>query len=114
MLGETIIKGGLAMCVKCKGTGLFCQEKMDISIHNALSIAGLQLSKKLWPDLSLEAGMRVNAVKINRSGVYYLINTVAPTNHALKARFDTYGSVIIVGLTLGVVSLMRLVLSWVQ
>ena len=58
--------------------------------------------------------MRIDAVKINRSGVYYLINTVAPTNHALKAKFDTYGSVIVVGLTLGVVSLVRFVLGWVQ
>jgi hypothetical protein len=58
--------------------------------------------------------MRINAVKINRSPVYYLINTVAPTNHALRAKFDTYGSVIVVGLFLGIVSLVRLVLGWVQ
>jgi len=30
-------------------------------------------------------GMRIDAVKINRSGVYYLINTIAPIKHALKA-----------------------------
>jgi hypothetical protein len=58
--------------------------------------------------------VRADAIKINRSAVYYLINTVAPINHALKARFDTYGSVIVVGLTLGIVSLVRLVLGWVQ
>ena len=34
--------------------------------------------------------------KINRSGVYYLINTVTPINHALKAEFDAFGSVIVV------------------
>ena len=54
--------------------------------------------------------MRVDAVKINRSGVYYLINTVAPINHELKAEFDAIGSVIVVGLFLGIVSLVRFVL----
>jgi len=58
--------------------------------------------------------MRMDAVKINRSGVYYLINTVAPINHALKAELDTIGSVIVVGLFLGIVSLVRFVLGWVQ
>ena len=58
--------------------------------------------------------MRVDAVKINRSGVYYLINTVAPINHALKAEVDAFGSVIVVGMFLGIVSLMRFVLVWVQ
>ena len=59
-------------------------------------------------------GMRIDAVKINRSGVYYLINTVTPINHALKAEFDAFGSVIVVGLFLGIVSLVRFVLVWVQ
>ena len=58
--------------------------------------------------------MRMDAVKINRSGVYYLINTVAPINHALKAELDTIGSVIVVGLFLGIVSLVRFLLGWVQ
>ena len=58
--------------------------------------------------------MRMDAVKINRSSVYYLINTVAPINHALKAEFDAFGSVIVVGLFLGIVSLVRFVLGWVQ
>jgi hypothetical protein len=39
--------------------------------------------------------MRIDAVKINRSGVYYLINTVAPINHAFKAEFDAFGSMIV-------------------
>jgi hypothetical protein len=59
-------------------------------------------------------GMRIDAVKINRSGVYYLINTVTPINHALKAEFDAFGSVIVVGLFLEIVSLVRFVLVWVQ
>ena len=58
--------------------------------------------------------MRMDAVKINRSSVYYLINTVAPINHALKAELDTIGSVIVVGLFLGIVSLVRFILGWVQ
>jgi hypothetical protein len=58
--------------------------------------------------------MRVDAIKIHRSTVYYLINPVAPINHALKAKFDTCGSVLVVGLTVGVVSLVRLALGWVH
>jgi hypothetical protein len=56
--------------------------------------------------------MRLDTGKVNRSGVYYLINTVAPINHALKAELDAFGSVIVVVLLLGVVSLVRLVLGW--
>jgi hypothetical protein len=58
--------------------------------------------------------MRLDMGKVNRSGVYYLINTVTPINHALKAEIDAFGSVIVVGLVLGIVSLMRFVLVWVQ
>ena len=56
--------------------------------------------------------MRLDVGKVNRSGVYYLINTVTPINHASKAGFDAFGSVIVVVLLLGVVSLVRLVLGW--
>jgi hypothetical protein len=55
--------------------------------------------------------MRVYANEIHRSAVYHLISTVIPINHALKAKLDTYGSVIVVGLTVGMVTLMRLVLG---
>jgi hypothetical protein len=58
--------------------------------------------------------MRGYANEIHRSAVYYLINTVTPINHVLKAKLDIYGSVIVVGLTLGVVSLVRLALGWVH
>ena len=58
--------------------------------------------------------MRVDAIKIHRSAVYYLITTATPINHVLKAKLDTYGSVIVVGLIVGVVSLVRLVLGWVH
>jgi len=87
---------------------------MNLILRKHLSLAELQLSKKLWPDLSFKARMRIDAIKINRSAVYYLINTVAPINHVLKAKFDAFGSVIVVGLFLGIVSLMRFVLGWVQ
>jgi hypothetical protein len=58
--------------------------------------------------------MRVYANEIHRSAVYYLISTVTPINHAFKAKLDTYGSVIVVGLTLGIVTLVRLVLGCVH
>ena len=51
--------------------------------------------------------MRLDMGKVNRSGVYYLINTVTPINHSLKAELDAFGSVIVVVLLLGVVSLVR-------
>ncbi len=56
--------------------------------------------------------MRRDAGKVNRSGVYYLINTVTPINHASKAGMDIFGSVIVVVLLLGIVSLVRLILGW--
>jgi hypothetical protein len=56
--------------------------------------------------------MKAYVGKVNRSSVYYLINTVVPINHALKAEFDAFGSVLVVVLSLGVVSLARLALGW--
>jgi len=56
--------------------------------------------------------MRLDMGKVHRSGVYYLINTVTPINHASKAEFDAFGSVIVVVLLLGIVSLVRMVLGW--
>ncbi len=58
--------------------------------------------------------MRMDMGKVNRSGIYYLINTVTPINHVSKAEFDAFGSVIVVGLLLGMVSLVRFALGWVQ
>jgi len=49
--------------------------------------------------------------RVSRSGFYYLINTVAPINHLLKAEFDAIGSVIVVSLLMGVVALVRMVLG---
>ena len=56
--------------------------------------------------------MRLDMGKVNRSGVYYLINTVTPINHASKAELDAFGSVVVVVLLLGMVSLVRLILGW--
>jgi hypothetical protein len=55
--------------------------------------------------------MKLDTGKVNRSGVYYLINTVTPINHSLKAGLDAAGSVIVVGLVLGMVSLVRMALA---
>jgi len=49
--------------------------------------------------------------KINRSNIYHLLNTIIPINHRHKAESDALGIVIIVGLIVGVVSLVRLVLD---
>jgi hypothetical protein len=56
--------------------------------------------------------MKLDMGKVHRSGVYYLINTVTPINHASKAGMDIFGSVIVVVLLLGVVSLVRMILGW--
>jgi hypothetical protein len=55
--------------------------------------------------------MKVVLNKVKRSGFYYLINPIAPINHAFKVKSDTFGSVIVVGLVLGAVSFVRLILS---
>jgi hypothetical protein len=49
--------------------------------------------------------------KVKRSGFYYLMNPIAPINHALKVKSDTVGSVLVVGLVLGGVSFVRLILG---
>lgn len=51
-------------------------------------------------------------VKVNRSAVYYLMNTIAPINHRVKAKFDVVGSVIVISLLIGGLSLMRFLLDW--
>lgn len=55
--------------------------------------------------------MKTVVNKVNRSGVYYLMTTVATTNGAKSARSDIWGTLAVVGLVLGVVGLMKLVLS---
>jgi hypothetical protein len=55
--------------------------------------------------------MKLVLNKVKRSGFYYLINPIAPINHALKVKSDTCGSVIVVGLVLGGVGFVRLSLA---
>jgi hypothetical protein len=49
--------------------------------------------------------------KINRSNIYHLLNTIIPCNHKVKAECDALGIMIIVGLIIGMVSLVRLILN---
>jgi len=55
--------------------------------------------------------MKTVVNKVNRSGVYYLMTTVVSTDEARSARSDTWGTLVVVLLLLGVVGLMRLVLT---
>jgi hypothetical protein len=48
---------------------------------------------------------------IKRSMVYHTIDTIAPINHLLKARNDIMGSVVIIALMVGCLSLMRFLLT---
>ncbi|HUB87333.1 MAG TPA: hypothetical protein VMB22_05535 [Verrucomicrobiae bacterium] len=52
--------------------------------------------------------MKTNGVKLNRSALYRLINTIVPINHALRARFDILGAILIVGLTIIAISAIRM------
>jgi hypothetical protein len=54
--------------------------------------------------------MTTSIVKVKRSAVYHLLNTIAPINHKHKAELDIVGSIVIVLLALGVVTFARLVL----
>ena len=51
----------------------------------------------------------VNPVK--RSGVYYLVTTIASIDEKRNAKSDTWGTVAVVVLLLGAVSLVRLFLT---
>lgn len=55
--------------------------------------------------------MRTTVNKVNRSGVYYLMTTIAPINEARSARSDMLGAAVVVALLLGVVGLMKFVLT---
>ena len=54
--------------------------------------------------------MTTSIVKVKRSAVYHVLNTIAPINHKLKAELDILGSIVIVLLALGIVTFARLVL----
>jgi len=56
-------------------------------------------------------GVKFDVHKIHRSNIYHLLNTIIPINHKLKAESDALGIVIILGLILGLVSLVRFILN---
>jgi hypothetical protein len=64
-----------------------------------------------WPGLCWMKPMKTAVSKVNRSGVYYLMTTVAPRDQAQNARLDTWGIVGFVVVLLGMTGLMRLILT---
>jgi|HubBroStandDraft_2_1064218.scaffolds.fasta_scaffold948233_1 hypothetical protein len=52
--------------------------------------------------------------KVNRSSLYHLINPITPINHALNAKFDAWGSLLVICLLLATVELVRLFLNPAQ
>lgn len=59
----------------------------------------------------LDETMKTVVTKVKRSGIYYLITTIASVDDSRNARRDTWGVVGVIVLLLGVAGLMRLVLS---
>jgi hypothetical protein len=51
---------------------------------------------------------------VHRSKFYYLLNPISPIDHAVRAKADIVGSVFIIVLLLGGISLVRMVLSGVH
>ncbi|HTR43798.1 MAG TPA: hypothetical protein VMH87_19475 [Pseudomonadales bacterium] len=47
---------------------------------------------------------------VKRSGVYHLLNTIAPINHKLKAELDILGCTVVIAIALCVVTMVRLIL----
>ena len=63
-----------------------------------------------WRGNCLNHAMKTIVNKVNRSGVYYLMTTVT-ANQSKSARSDIWGALAVVLLVLGVVGLMKLVLT---
>ena len=55
--------------------------------------------------------MKFVVPKIHRSNIYQLLNTIVPCNHRKQAESDALGIVIILGLIMGLVSLVRYILN---
>jgi hypothetical protein len=72
--------------------------------------AGLAGEKPMAQGLLGFRTMTTSIVKVKRSAVYHLLNTIAPINHKLKANLDILGSIVIVLLALGIVTFARLIL----
>jgi hypothetical protein len=83
----------------CPSSGYYCDKSRII----VLPSVGLVSAE--------DKAMKIVANKVKRSGVYYLMTTVASVNEPRTARLDTWGAVAVVVLLLGVVGLMRLVLA---
>jgi hypothetical protein len=71
---------------------------------------GLTSEKPVARGLLANLAMTSTIVKVKRSAVYHLCNTIAPINHKLKAELDVIGAIVIVLLALGIVTFARLVL----
>jgi hypothetical protein len=50
---------------------------------------------------------------VKRSSVYHLLNTIAPSNHKLKAELDFLGCTAIAGVALLAVAAVRLLVLWI-
>ncbi len=55
--------------------------------------------------------MKTIVGKVRRSGVCYLMSPVTRVNEARNARSDTWGTVVVVVLLLGLIGLVRLFLA---
>lgn len=55
--------------------------------------------------------MKYNTEKVRRSGIYYLMIPVLPVDETRSAQFDSCGAAIVVALLVGLVGLMRALLT---
>jgi hypothetical protein len=55
--------------------------------------------------------MKTTINKVRRSRAYYLMIPILHGNEARNAHLDTLGAAVVVGLLLGIVSLMRMILA---
>jgi len=55
--------------------------------------------------------MKTTLSKVRRSAVYHLMSTIAPINEARSAQLDTWGAAVVVALVIGIIGLMRVILT---
>ena len=55
--------------------------------------------------------MKTTVCRVKRSGIYYLMTTIAPINEARSAKLDIWGAAVVVALLFGAAGLVRLVLT---
>jgi hypothetical protein len=68
-------------------------------------------SSNRWLGSCSIKSMKVIVGKIRRSSVYYLMTKAGPVNEVRSAKFDTWGTVVVLVLLLVVVGLVRLFLT---